>query len=344
MLLLLPMPHLRNVICCTPVPLLFCVHGVSLRCFFLPGILLEVAPGSLGDDGALGLAGAFDRSRRCLLAGGIMSSSSAFEPHDARCGGGDIFGGADFGGAVGRSLAVCGSNGTLTTGALYGLACGTCVSGSSSPLLPYVYSSLSEYSYSEYDTRLVRSSVRQGLGSGTMRARHECSTSGLTFATGSAHTPVFSNFGVAGASPSSPSPELSEFSSSQSCFFISEISLNMSMFIRILIVCAQLAALVAALLAARLAAELATLIAAVACIDCIDACIDACIELISVDSSVCIRVFVARSFLPGRNLPLFGMFNSTIVRATQMLGQKACLSQTPADNETMMNMLCCEVA
>ena len=52
MLLLLPMPHLRNVICCTPVPLLFCVHGVSLRCFFLLGTLLEVAPGSLGDDGA----------------------------------------------------------------------------------------------------------------------------------------------------------------------------------------------------------------------------------------------------------------------------------------------------
>ena len=111
------------------------------------------------------------------------------------------------------------------------------------------------------------------------------------------------------------------------------------MFIRIVIVCAQLAALVAALLAARLAAELAALIAAVACIDCIDACIDACIELISVASIVCNRVAATRSFLPGRNLPLFGMFNKTIVRVTQMLGQKACLSQTPADNETMMNML-----
>ena len=110
------------------------------------------------------------------------------------------------------------------------------------------------------------------------------------------------------------------------------------MFIRIVIVCAQLAALLAALLAARLAAQLAALLADVACIERIDACIDVCIELISVASIACNRFAVTRSILPGRNLPCFGMFNKTIVWVTQMLEQKACLGKTPADNAMMMKM------
>ena len=99
-----------------------------------PGIIFS--PTSYTADGDLGRDRGFDRLGRGLIAGGIMCVYLEFEPDDAHCcicGGGAIFGGAIFGGAIGRPLALFGSNGTLTTGAVYGLACGTCVSGSSSP-------------------------------------------------------------------------------------------------------------------------------------------------------------------------------------------------------------------